>query len=61
MLENEARRQESLNCGFRGEMSYMQRDEMERGRTSERVPGTIRVISPRLYTYPLRLSPGKNP
>ncbi len=56
--EHEARLLEWLAAGFHGEMSYMARHGLKRGRPAELVPGTARVIVARMdYLPPVAAAP----
>jgi len=49
---HEARLLEWLECGFHGEMDYMQKHGSKRSRPAELVDGTLRVISVRMDYFP---------
>ena len=52
LSEAEARLLDWLAAGFHGEMAYMARHGVRRGRPAELIPGTVRVISARMDYWP---------
>ncbi len=58
LREHEARLRDWLEAGFHGEMGYMARHGLKRGRPAELVPGTVRAIVARMdYLPPTAAAP----